>query len=253
MKEQNIKEQLNREEGAKLYDFAIILGATGGIGSSITWGLIRKTKWIYLLGRNSEDLGALKGKLDKLKNAHIQANPINFEDSEQLIQETIEDLNLQNGMGVIVNCVGTYVSQEFAQSTYAEINQHFLINAIRPMQIIATLINYLQPGSLIINIGSSLSVAPKAQRVLTSAVKHAVRGFSLSLAEELASSGIRVCLVNPRSVATSLLKKNSAPESYLKAMPVEDLTRAVMMMVESDPKTLFREIDVGASQGFLGR
>ena len=82
------------------------------------------------------------------------------------------------------------------------------------MAITASLIEYLMPKSLVINLGSSLGYKPKAKRVLSSAVKHAVRGFSLGLAEELAQEGIRVCLINPRSVATPLLQKNSSSELF---------------------------------------
>ena len=233
-----MKEQQNLEENFKPYDFAIILGATGGIGSGISHGLIGKVKNMYLFGRNLEKLHNLQNEIGQIAKAHVYADRINFEDSELVIQKKISSLKIQKGIGIIMNCAGTYVSQEFAGTTYEDINKHFLINVIRPMQIVANLICYLKPGSLIINIGSSLSYAPKANRVLTSSVKHAVRGFSLSLAEELSDLGIRVCLMNPRSVATSLLKKNSSPESYLKAMPVEDLIRTVMTIVDCDTKTL---------------
>ena len=121
------------------------------------------------------------------------------------------------------------------------------------MAITASLIEYLMPGSLMINLGSSLGYKPKSKRVLSSAVKHAVRGFSLGLAEELAQEGIRVCLINPRSVATPLLQKNTSSEAYQKAMPVEDLVRTIMMIVNSDSRTLFSEINVGAAEGFLGQ
>ncbi len=241
------------QENFEPYDFAIILGATGGIGSGIARASIGKVKKIYLLGTSLEKLSDLKNELNQTKKLHIYTEQVNFEDSDSIVQAKIESLNLQKGIGILINCVGTYLSKEFAGSTYESIAKQFSIDVIRPMQIIANSIGYLQPGSLIINIGSSLSYCPKANRVLTSSVKHAVRGFSLSLAEELADLGIRVCLINPRSVATSLLKKNASAESYQKAMPVEDLIRAVSMILDCDSKTFFGEINVGASQGFLGR
>ncbi|MDJ0619468.1 MAG: SDR family oxidoreductase [Calothrix sp. MO_192.B10] len=237
----------------KSYDFAIILGATGGIGSGISYELINQVKKIYIFGTNLEKLSALKNELSQIENLQIYTEQMNFEDNDLVIKAKIESLNLQKNVGILVNCVGTYISKEFATLTYENITKDFLINVIRPMQIISSLVCYLEPGSLIINIGSSLSYHPKSNRVLSSSVKHAIRGFSLSLAEELAGLGIRVCLINPRSVATSLLKKNSSSESYQKAMPVEDIVRTVAMIVSCDDKTLFSEINVGASQGFLGQ
>ena len=241
-----------REE-FELYDFAIILGATGGIGSGISHKLIDKVKKMYLLGTNLEKLSNLKDELSQIKKDCIFIEKVNFRDDDSIIQTKMDSLNIQKGIGILINCVGTYISKEFAGSTYKNITKHFLIDVIRPMQIISNLICCLEPGSLIINIGSSLSYCPKANRVLTSSIKHAIRGFSLALAEELADVGIRVCLINPRSVATSLLKKNSSAESYQKAMPVDDLARAVVMILCCDSKTSFREINVGASQGFLGQ
>ena len=234
------------------YDFAIILGATSGIGSGIANKLSNKVKTIYLFGRNLDKLSILKNELSQIETLKIYVEQVDFEDNDSIIQAKIDSLNIQKSVGILVNCVGTYVSKKFAGSTYEDITKHFLINVIRPMQIISNWICYLETGSLIINIGSSLSYHPKSNRVLSSSVKHAVRGFSLSLAEELADVGIRVCLVNPRSVATSLLKKNSSNESYQKAMPVEDIVRTVEMILYCDNKTLFSEINVGASQGFLG-
>lgn len=235
------------------YEFAIILGATGGMGSGISHELVKNVKKIYLFGRNLEKLSALKNELSQIKTLPIYTEQVNFEDSDSIIKKKLESFNIRKDIGVLVNCVGTYTSKKFAGSTYEDITKHFLINVIRPMQIISNLICYLKPGSLIINIGSSLSYHPKSKRVITSSVKHAVRGFSLSLAEELADLGIRVCLINPKSVATSLLKNNSSNELYQKAMPVEDIIRTIALILDGDIKTVFSEINVGASYGFLGQ
>ncbi|MEM9540112.1 MAG: SDR family oxidoreductase [Cyanobacteria bacterium P01_E01_bin.42] len=235
------------------YDFAIVLGATGGMGSGISRALGKKVRKIYLVGAHLEKLSALKNELSQIKNLQIYTARIDFEDTDSIIQTAIDSLNIQKNVGILVNCVGTYLSREFAGSSYESITQHFLIDVIRPMQIISNLICCLEPNSLIINIGSSLSHHPKSKRVLSSSVKHAVRGFSLSLAEELVDRNIRVCLINPRSVATSLLKKNTSDEKYQKAMPVEDMIGTVVMIVDCNPRTLFSEIDVGSSQGFLGQ
>ena len=241
------------KEEFKPYGFAVVLGATGGMGSEISRELGKRVKKIYLFGRNLEKLSNLKNQLNQLKNLQIYTEQIDFEDRDSIVQTKIDSLNIQKDVGILVNCVGTYVSKEFSGSTYENITKHFTIDAIRPMQIISNLICYFKPGSLILNIGSSLSYHPRSNRVLSSSIKHAIRGFSLSLAEELSDRGIRVCLINPRSVATPLLKKNSSNESYQKAMPVEDITRTVAMILDCDTNTLFSEINVGASQGFLGQ
>lgn len=239
----------------KVYEFVVILGATGGIGAGMARGLLNRTQTLYLLGRSLEKLRDLQQSLTEAisTETEIVVQSMDLEDDALSIQQTIASLELHKGIGIIVNCAGTYVSQAFSQSSPQEINRHFLINIISPMQIVAELIGTLERGSLIINIGSSLSCQPRANRVLTSSVKHAVRGFSLSLSEELAEQGVRVCLINPRSVATPLLLRNTSPEKYQQGMPVEDLVRAVIMIADSDPKTLFSELDVGALQGFLGR
>lgn len=241
-------------EKMEQYHFAMVIGATGGIGYRVACELANRVKKIYLFATTVEKLAVLENDLHQINNRlSIHAEPLNFADDDLNLKLKIEALNLENSVGVLANCAGTYLSRTFAGTTEDCIHKHFSINAMGPMQIVAHTIDYLQPGSLIINIGSSLSYQPKSNRVLASAVKHAVRGFSLSLAEELAESGIRVCLLNPRSVATPLLQKNSSSAAYQQAMPVEDLVNAISMILNCDRKTLFSEINVGASQGFLGK
>jgi NAD(P)-dependent dehydrogenase (short-subunit alcohol dehydrogenase family) len=94
--------------------------------------------------------------------------------------------------------------------------------------------NKLPGGSLVIT-ASTGGVYPTPYLPMYAATKHGCVGFTRSIAENLAGSGIRVNSICPGSVATGLLKKedwSKFPQDTF--MPVDTVAEAVYMLVEDE-------------------
>ena len=94
--------------------------------------------------------------------------------------------------------------------------------------------NKLPGGNLVIT-ASTGGLYPTPYLPMYAAAKHGCVGFTRSIAEELAGSGIRVNCICPGSVATGLLKKeewSKFPQDTF--TPVETVAEAVYMLVKDE-------------------
>lgn len=115
---------------------------------------------------------------------------------------------------IIVNNAG-YLAPDWVQSvTTADVDRHVDVNVkgvIHGSRIAAR--HMLERGrGHIVNIGSLASLAPVPGLSLYAASKFAVRGFSLSIAAELAGHGVAVTVVMPDAIATPMLELQGARE-----------------------------------------
>lgn len=97
--------------------------------------------------------------------------------------------------------------------------------------------NKTPSGNLVIT-ASSGGLYPVAYLPMYAAAKHGCVGFTRSIAEGLAGSGIRVNCICPGSVATGLLKKEEWDKFPQETFtPVERVADAVLMLVEDGKLT----------------
>jgi short-subunit dehydrogenase len=89
------------------------------------------------------------------------------------------------------------------------------------------------PGGKLVITASSGGLYPTPYLPMYAATKHGCVGFTRSIAENLAGSGIRVNCICPGSVATGLLKKEEWSKFPQETFtPVETVAEAVYMLVE---------------------
>ena len=95
-------------------------------------------------------------------------------------------------------------------------------------------------------VGSEAALAGKRYGAVYCASKFAVRGFAQALREEFASSGVRVCLINPGMVRTPFFDgldfaPGDEPANYV--LP-EDVAEVISLVLSSRPETTFDEINL---------
>jgi NAD(P)-dependent dehydrogenase (short-subunit alcohol dehydrogenase family) len=89
------------------------------------------------------------------------------------------------------------------------------------------------PGGNLVITASSGGLYPTPYLPMYAAAKHGCVGFTRSIADGLAGSGIRVNCICPGSVATGLLKKEEWDKFPQETFtPVERVAEAVLMLVE---------------------
>ncbi len=110
-------------------------------------------------------------------------------------------------LDVLMNVAGHLQSGLAHEADASEVDKHLDVNAkgvIHGCRIVGRHFAQQRSGHLI-NVGSLASLAPAAGLSLYVASKHAVRGFSLAIAQELERFNVHVTLVMPDAVKTPML------------------------------------------------
>jgi NAD(P)-dependent dehydrogenase (short-subunit alcohol dehydrogenase family) len=116
---------------------------------------------------------------------------------------------------VIVNNAGYGLLGAFETATDSEARRLFEVDVFAPIRIIRAALPYLraQRSGHIVNITSIGGRAPGAGSALYAAAKHALEGFSASLAQEVRPFGVKVTAVAPGAFRTDFLSSHSIRKS----------------------------------------
>ena len=103
----------------------------------------------------------------------------------------------------------------------------------------------LGQGDIIV-VGSEADLLGKIKATLYSSAKFGMRGFAQSLRDEVGSSGLRVCLINPGMVRSAFFdnldfEPGSSPEN---AVESDDIAKIIVEVVEFRRGTVIDEINL---------
>ena len=182
----------------------IVTGGSGGIGRSIVKKLARYEARIVSVYHNNLPYD------QSLKNNNLfKADLTKTEEWDALlsfIQKTFGKID------VLINCSGQLEPGPFFSLADHQIERMIktnLTSAIIGMhKVLKVMTN--QGFGHIINIGSLGGIVPMPYSAVYSATKFGLRGFTLSLTEELKGTGVRISLISPGSVKTRMLDYEAA-------------------------------------------
>lgn len=180
----------------------IITGASGGIGSVISEMLFDCGLRLVLLGRNEEKLKKVANGRDCLI---IPGDILDDNFIKYAVEKTVE---VYGGIDVLINNAGIAHSKSFEEITMDEYDDIMNTNTRAPFLLCKSALPYLQKSSCgtIINIASVTAHKGYALQSAYAASKHALLGFSKSLAKEYAEKNVRVHVISPGAVFTDMVK-----------------------------------------------
>lgn len=178
--------------------WALVTGATGGIGSEFARYLATHGADLVLTGRDTVKLGALAHELSGT-GARIMLMPVDLEDRQSRVQ--LHQSLVDQGVVVdtLVNNAGYGIIDSVAETDpdallgMLEVNVTALTHLTRlflPAMIEAG------AGS-IINVASTASYQPIPAMAAYAASKSYVRSFSVALWHETKGTGVRVVAISP--------------------------------------------------------
>lgn len=188
--------------------YALVTGATDGIGKAIALELATKGFNLILHGRDSD-------KLDLVTREALTIDPLL--DIRSFIQDSsiksIPDISeIQHlPIKVLVNNVGIGPIKAFPQFSTADIDATVNVNILFPTYLTHCLLPFLSKGSLILNISSYAGIHPPPYLAVYAATKAYNDAFSKSLSVELDT--VEVISILTGSVHTGSNKK---PVSFLR-------------------------------------
>jgi 3-oxoacyl-[acyl-carrier protein] reductase len=192
--------------------FAIITGASSGIGSAIAMQLSNEDIHLVLAGRNHIKLQELKAQLS---SRNINADVIQSDlSSQEGINGFIQNVKrVYKTIDVLINVAGIWHddSEAYAGRSYETFDQKVIIDTMNvgtlaPMLLVHALIPLMPKKSKIVNISGTFESGARGWLPYYVS-KRAMEDFTIGLKEELEDKDIQVNCVSPSDVATDAYKK----------------------------------------------
>lgn len=179
----------------------VITGATGGICRELIKNLDPEGANLILISKSADELKTQASQLNSQSDifACDFTKPSEIESLAKQISKKYKKID------VLVNAAGIGIYKSLEDETLDEWQNSLSINVTSQFLMSKYLIKNLKKakGSVVINIGSGAGVIPMSGRSIYCATKFAVRGLTLSLAEEFRRTSVEFCLITLGSVLTS--------------------------------------------------
>jgi len=185
---------------------ALVAGASSGIGLACAVALGEAGAEVTLAARRVDTLNAL---VDEMKAAGMSASALPLDVSD--VADTQAAVAANGPFDILVNSAGLARHSPAADTTEADFDvaadlnvkgAYFLTQAVAKGLLAAG-----KPGSLI-NISSQMAHVGGIDRAVYCATKHAVEGFTKSMAIEWGKAGIRINTICPTFILTDLTRPN---------------------------------------------
>lgn len=181
----------------------VITGASKGIGNSLVKKLADEGANIVMVARSGhilEDIAkSLPGGTEKHK--FYECDLADAGQTEVLIKTLNQDLKV---VDVLINCAGIGIYKPIEELSLEDWDNSFNLNVRASFLMIQGLEDLLSKSdlSVVLNMGSGAGVIPMKGRSAYCASKFALRGMSLSLAEEFERTKTKIVLVTLGSTLT---------------------------------------------------
>jgi len=188
--------------------YAVVTGATDGIGKAMAIALADQGFHLVLHGRNPDKLQAVQ---TIIQAAHPACKVVcllqDGSKQSQMAISAIAHLPLK----ILVNNVGMGPIRQFEKLTPAEIDETITLNTAFPSQLTHRLLPLLRKPSLILNVSSYAGLFPPPYLAVYAGTKAYNNAFSVSLSREL--EDVEVISLLTGSVNTG---SNTKPVSFMR-------------------------------------
>ncbi len=187
---------------------ALLTGAGGGIGSALAVKLAKMGADVILFGGNNlVNLEKTANAVRQLgKRAEIIAGDLT--DISFIESGFNRALALFGRVDILINNAGIAVNSTLEQTSMEVFDKIMAINVRAPYALTKTALPTLKKSdrASIINIASVVAHAGYPNQSAYTASKHALIGFTKSLAQEVYKDGVRVHVISPGGVFTDMVK-----------------------------------------------
>ncbi|HEU4405128.1 MAG TPA: SDR family oxidoreductase [Polyangiaceae bacterium] len=235
---------------------SIVTGGASGIGRALVTALVAAGDRVVAVDLDEEGL-ARAADAERWPEGRVDRRRLDVRDApgwDALIASVARDVG---PLDLLVNNAGVLKPGAVEAIAYADIDFHLDVNAKGAIYGTAAAARAMAARGRghIVNVASLAALAPVPGLSLYAASKHALRGFSLSVAVELRPKGVFVTCVCPDAVATPMLDLQlDYPEAALTfsgsaPLTADDVARAVVAALAKRPV----EITLPTSRGLTAK
>jgi len=224
---------------------AIVTGASRGIGRAISVALAKEAATVVLAARS---IRKLQETADQVTHAGGKAEIVVTDLAEE---EAIKNLVKVTGekfsrLDILVNNAGVTHSAKLEETATEDWERCIRINSRAPFILCREALGLLKKAETgyIVNIASVVGVKGHPLQSAYTASKHALRGMTISLAEELRGSNVRIHLLCPGGVDTELIKKLRPDIKKDDLMQPDEIAELVLYLVTHKGNAVIDELHI---------
>jgi short-subunit dehydrogenase len=193
---------------------AAVTGAASGIGRALALELAARGCDLALADRDEAGLATLAAEIAKTLQRKVTTHTVDVGVPAQIEVFAQAAIAAHPSLNIVINNAGVALMGMFDEVDQAQMEWLFNINFWGVVHGTRAFLPHLskQPAAHIVNLSSIFGIIAPPGQTAYAAAKFAVRGFSESLRHELAmaNSAVRLSVVHPGGVATSIAR-NSRP------------------------------------------
>jgi len=224
---------------------AIITGASRGVGRAICIAFAKEGATIVLAARSPQKL---EETAEEVREAGAKAEIVITDlTREEAIKNLVKVANEKfSRLDILVNNAGVTVSAELERTSTQDWDRLFAVNARAPFILCRESLPLLKkaPRAYIINIVSVVGVKCYALQSAYTASKHALRGMTKSLAEELRDSNVRVHSICPGGIDTDMIGQIRPDIKKEDLMQPEEIAELVVYLVTHKGNAVIDELHI---------
>ncbi|MDR7114447.1 SDR family oxidoreductase [Caulobacter sp. BE254] len=196
--------------------FAVVTGASTGMGAVYADRLARRGHDLILVARNTDKLKALADQVVQATGRRVETLTADLRRAADL--ETIaQRLRTDPAISMLVNNAGVGSSTPLLDSDVAAMGEMIALNvdALMRLTYAAAPVFVARGGGTIVNMASIVAIGPEILNGVYGGTKAFVVAFTQSLHHELAGRGLRVQAVCPGAVGTDFWALAGTPLDQL--------------------------------------
>ncbi len=224
---------------------AIVTGASRGIGRAISVALAKEAATVVLAARS---VRKLQETAEQVTHAGGKAEIVVTDLAEE---EAIKDLIKVTGekfsrLDILVNNAGVTHSAKLEETATEDWERCIRVNARAPFILCREALPMLRKAeaAYIVNIASVVGVKGHPLQSAYTASKHALRGMTISLAEELRGSNVRIHLLCPGGVDTELIQTLRPDIKKDDLMQPDEIAELVLYLVTHKGNAVIDELHI---------
>lgn len=213
---------------------ALITGASSGIGYDLAKLMASKGYKVLATGRREERLKKLReevgGRLD-----YVVADLSDKNSIKVLVNVAKDKFGM---LDVLVNNAGFAVAKPVLEHTDQELEEQFLVNAIRPLQLIKGVLDLIPRGGVVVNVVTSGVHVILYGLPIYGASKIALFYAGQVLRHELKKRGITLVEVFPGPVETEFFFRAGIKTPSLALSP-RSVAKAILKAIEKRKEKVY--------------
>lgn len=224
---------------------AIITGASSGIGRATAIKLAKNGIKVILLGGNRVNMLIETAQLIKDLNGKVEVYDGNLTDFTWL-KNTVDKILAEHTVDILINNAGVAMNEEFLNVSEESYDKIMEINVKVPFFLTQRILPKLKQSSraTVINVCSVVAHLGYPFQSVYSVSKHALLGFTKSLASEVYKDGVRVHAICPGGVYTDMIKLTRPDLTGEGMIMPEDVANIVWFFLENRGNAVVDEIMV---------